>query len=86
MTTVSIERRRPRPIRRLMAVVGGVVVAATLVTVAVARDGDEPTTPRPPEAVSTPTINPSEDPLVVRYGQPQPEPVTDPLIVRYGQP
>ena len=86
MTTVSIERPRRRAPLRLAAVVGGMVVASTLVTVAVTRDGDEPSTPRPAEAVSTPTFDPSQDPLFVRFGQPEPEPVDDPLIVRYGQP
>jgi hypothetical protein len=86
MTTASIERRRLRMPLRLAAAFGGVVVAATAVTVAVTRDGEEPRTPRPAEAVSTPTFDPSQDPLVVRFGQPEPQPVNDPLIVRYGQP
>jgi hypothetical protein len=86
MTTVSIEQRRRRVPLRLAAAVGGVVVASTLVTFAVTRDGDEPTTPRPADAASTPALDPSEDPLVVRFGQPETESVDDPLIIRYGRP
>jgi hypothetical protein len=81
MTTVSIERRSRMP---LLAFVGAVVVASTLVTVAVTRDGDEPSTPPPANAVSTPTFDPAQDPLVARFGQPEPEPIDDPLILRFG--
>lgn len=85
MSTVSIERRGRRAPLRLAAVVGCIAVTSTLVTVAVTRDGDERRIPRPAESVSTPTFDPSEDPLVVRFGQSESEPVDDPLIVRYGQ-
>jgi hypothetical protein len=85
MTTLSIEHPRRRTPLRLAAVAGGIVVASTLATVAVARDGDDAPARRPVEAVSTPAFDPSADPLFVRFGQSEPAPVEDPLMVRYGQ-
>jgi hypothetical protein len=85
MSTLVIEPRSRRARQRLAAIVGGALIATALITVAVTRDGHKANAARPAPAAATPRLDPSQDPLVIRFGHHQPQAVEDPLIIRYGQ-
>ena len=62
-----------------VALTGGVLAVASVV------DDDSPARTAP-VATEQPAIDPLDDPLVARYGQPAPSIEDDPLMVRYGHP